>query len=390
MWGKKRKFVCIGETMKTLLRIYASVIVIMFSINIIGCGERVEDDESPLLLRANPTPGSNIEENSTITVTFDRDPGSVQVNVGTATISGTTVTIEGPFPEGQLKLTITWEGGDRDLTYTIGTPEQIPVEPEIEPDPEPVAPDGMVLIPDGEFEMGSDDGDADNDEQPVHTVFLDAFFIDENEVTNAEFKDFILANPEWQKKQIDEKFKDDNYLFDWQGNNYPNDQGDYPVRFVSWYAAMAYAVWVDKRLPTEAEWEKAARGGLKDKKYPWGNDINAKRANYGKRLGHTTPVGDYPPNDYGVYDMAGNVWEWCLDGYLSDFYANSPRENPVAVDNNVEDIVNDFENIVTNRVLRGSGWNGNPEWLRAANRHGTGPNYAGIGALGFRCAKDIE
>ncbi len=232
--------------------------------------------------------------------------------------------------------------------------------------------------------------DADNDEQPEHSVYVDAFYIDANEVTNAEFKDFIVANPEWQKKRIDEKFQNGNYLHDWNGNNYPDEEDDHPVRYVSWYAAMAYAQWVDKRLPTEAEWEKAARGGLKGKKYPWGNNINGTRANYGKNIGHTTPVGKYLPNDYGVYDMAGNVWEWCLDAYQSDFYANSPKRNPVAGTDNVAEIVNDFENVVTDRVLRGSGWNGNPEWLRAANRYGDSPAYAGIGALGFRCAKDIE
>ena len=148
--------------------------------------------------------------------------------------------------------------------------------PALEPEPvlEPIIPDGMVLIPEGEFQMGSNNGNADPDEQPVHTVHLDAFYIDANEVTNGEFKDFVLANPAWQKDGIDEKFHDGNYLQDWNGNNFPLGERDHPVRYVSWYAAMAYAVWVDKRLPTEAEWEKAARGGLEKKQYPWGNGIN--------------------------------------------------------------------------------------------------------------------
>ena len=264
------------------------------------------------------------------------------------------------------------------------------LEPEIIPEPEPIIPDGMVLIPEGEFQMGSNDGDADNDEQPVHTVHLDAFYIDANEVTNRKFKDFVLANPAWQKELIDDRFADANYLNDWNGNNYPLGKSDHPVRYVSWYAAMTYAVWVDKRLPTEAEWEKAARGGLKRKQYPWGNGINFNRANYGKNIGETTPISEYPPNEYGVYDIAGNVWEWCLDGYEVDFYANSPRRNPTAGANNVEEIVNDFENIVDFRVLRGGGWNSEPEWLRTSNRHGTTPAYAGIGALGFRCAKSVS
>ncbi|MDE0317038.1 MAG: SUMF1/EgtB/PvdO family nonheme iron enzyme [Candidatus Poribacteria bacterium] len=376
--------------MKIAFKVLVFVVMGIFAIYIISCSERAEDDDVEVaqLLRANPTPGSTIEANSTITVTFDKNPGNVTVNLGAGTASGTTVTITGPFPHGQFTLTLTWDGGSRNLTYTVGTSELPDAEPE--QIPEPVAPDGMVLIPEGEFQMGSEDGDADNDEQPEHSVFVDAFYIDVNEVTNAQFKDFVLANPEWQKKRIDGKFQNGNYLHDWNGNNYPDEEGDHPVRYVSWYAAMAYAEWVDKRLPTEAEWEKAARGGLKGKKYPWGNNINGTRANYGKNIGHTTPVGKYLPNDYGVYDMAGNVWEWCLDAYESDFYANSPKRNPVAGADNVAEIVKDFENVVTDRVLRGSGWNGNPEWLRAANRYGDSPAYAGIGALGFRCAKNVE
>ncbi|MCG9132485.1 formylglycine-generating enzyme family protein, partial [Candidatus Poribacteria bacterium] len=119
-------------------------------------------------------------------------------------------------------------------------------------------------------------------------------------------------------------------------------------------------------------------------------NVTINRANYGKHLGETTPVSEYPANDYGVHDIAGNIWEWCLDGYQADFYANSPRRNPTAGANNVDEIVNDFENIVDFRVIRGGGWNSNPEWLRASNRHGTSPAYAGIGALGFRCAKRVS
>ncbi|MXY27086.1 formylglycine-generating enzyme family protein [Candidatus Poribacteria bacterium] len=110
-----------------------------------------------------------------------------------------------------------------------------PSEPSAEPEPaiipEPIIPDGMVLIPEGEFQMGSNDGD--NDEQPVHTVHLDAFYIDANEVTNAAFKDFVLANPAWQKDLIDGRFADGNYLNDWNGNNHPLGESDHPVRYVS-------------------------------------------------------------------------------------------------------------------------------------------------------------
>lgn len=377
--------------MKTFFNYMILIVVGILTVCMLSCGERAEDDEELVrLLRANPIPGSTIEESSTITITFDSEPGNVEVNVGNAVTSGNTVTITGPFPDGQFTMKLIWKDGERDLTYTIGSSDTVITVPEQVPEPGPIAPEGMVLIPEGDFVMGSENAIADNDEQPEHTVFIDAFFIDENEVTNAEFKEFVIANPQWQKDQIDERFKDENYLSDWDRNNFPHDEDDHPVRYVSWYAAMAYAQWVDKRLPTEAEWEKAARGGLNGKKYPWGDLISERRANYGKLIGHTTPVGEYPPNDYGVYDTSGNVWEWCLDAYQSDFYANSPRENPVAGADNVEEIVNDFENVVTDRVLRGSGWNGNPEWLRSANRYGDSPTYGGIGALGFRCAKDIE
>ena len=383
--------------MKTLFSVLSLAFICLFVVHMVSCGQREEDEVDPIaLVSAEPPVGSTVKTNGTITVTFDGVPSNVSVNVGVVKQLGTTITISGPFTSGPLTLTITWTDGVQTLTYTVATPTSATTdlfpepEPEIIPEPEPIIPDGMVLIPEGEFQMGSNDGNADNDEQPVHKVHLDAFYIDVNEVTNGEFKDFLLANPAWQKDRIDEKFRDANYLQDWNGNNFPLGERDHPVRYVSWYAAMAYAVWVDKRLPTEAEWEKAARGDLAKKQYPWGNGINLNRANYGKHLGETTPVGEYPSNDYGVHDIAGNVWEWCLDEYQVDFYANSPRRNPTAGAKNVEEIVNNFENVVDFRVLRGGGWNSNPEWLRSSNRHGTSPAYAGIGALGFRCAKSVS
>ena len=379
-------------------RLLGLILVCLFVVHMASCGqdEGFVDSEVAGVASVDPADGSTIDVNGIITVTFSLIPINVSVSDGVVKQLGTKVTISGPFTAGPLTLTITWTDGVQTLTYTVATstspttdspPE---LEPEIIAEPEPIIPEGMVLIPEGEFQMGSNDGNADNDEQPVHKVHLDAFYIDVNEVTNGEFKDFLLANPAWQKDRIKAKFRDDNYLQDWKGNNHPLGERDHPVRYVSWYAAMAYAVWVDKRLPTEAEWEKAARGGLAKKQYPWGNGINFNRANYGKHLGETTPVGEYPPNDYGVHDIAGNVWEWCLDEYQADFYANSPHRNPTAGANNVEEIVNNFENVVDFRVLRGGGWNSEPEWLRASNRHGTSPAYAGIGALGFRCAKSVS
>ena len=131
--------------------------------------------------------------------------------------------------------------------------------------------------------MGNENG-LDN-EKPVHTVHVDAFYMDTHEVTNAEYKKFVDANPQWQKGRIQRRFHNGGYLPFWNGNDYPVGKGDHPVVTVSWYAAMAYSQWAGKRLPTEAEWEKAARGGLVGKKYPWGDTIDDTKANYGRNVG---------------------------------------------------------------------------------------------------------
>ena len=247
-------------------------------------------------------------------------------------------------------------------------------------------PEGMVLIPAGEFEMGSGDPESDNDEQPVHIVYVDAFYMDKYEVTNLEYQQFVLANPRWGKDRIENRFAIGNYLRNWNGNDYPDGKSDHPVTSVSWYAAMAYAGWAGKRLPTEAEWEYAARGGLAGKKYPGGDTIDSGRANYGNNVGDTTVVGKYLPNGYGLYDMTGNVWEWCLDEYNADFYFNSPRENPISGANSVDEIINDFTTVTTARVLRGGSWSDDPRYLRVANRGWNIPSDP-IYASGFRCAR---
>ena len=240
----------------------------------------------------------------------------------------------------------------------------------------------MVLIPTGEFQMGSNDPEAENDEQPVHTVYLDAFYIDKYEVTNAQYKKFIDAKPRWRKKYLYAP-----YLADWDGNNYPNGEANRPVVHVNWYAAMAYAKWAGKRLPTEAEWEYAARGGLVGKKYPWGDDIDGSKANYDLKVSDTTRVGKYPPNGYGLYDMAGNVWEWCLDAYDPDFYSNSPRRNPIAGHDNIAQVTSNFSIVETPRVLRGGSWIYDPGSLRVTGRIWKVPSYASDD-VGFRCARD--
>ena len=258
--------------------------------------------------------------------------------------------------------------------------------PVVVPEGEETVPEGMVLIFGGEFEMGSNNTPS---EQPIHTVHLDAFYMDQHEVTNAQYKAFVLANPEWQKERIDRRFHEGTYLDGWNGNNYPDGKENHPVTWVSWHAAMAYAEWAGKRLPTEAEWEFAARGGFANHSYPWGNSIDASKANYNGNVGNTTAVGTYPANNYGLYDTAGNVWEWCLDEYQSNFYRNALHRNPIAGATRIQDITSDFKNVHTPRVLRGGSFVTEHQSVGVSTRGESPPRYADFD-LGFRCVKDTK
>ncbi len=253
-----------------------------------------------------------------------------------------------------------------------------------------LAPTGMVLIPAGEFEMGSNDAD----EQPIHTVYVDAFYMDRHEVTNLDFKRFVLANPQWQKSRIPDNLHNGDYLYDWDDdNNYPAGKANHPVVNVSWYAAVAYAKWVGKRLPTEAEWEYAARGGKSGLKYPWGNTIGSTQANYGRNVGGTTAVGLYPASGYGLYDMAGNVWEWCLDAYDGNFYFTSPARNPLSDVNtlsNVDLILDNYTQVKSDRVVRGGSWINTAQLMRVAYRSSNSPTYTDFLNRGFRCARSVS
>ena len=249
-------------------------------------------------------------------------------------------------------------------------------------------PAEMVVIPAGEFLMGSNDEDANASEKPVHPVYIDTFYMDKYPVTNAQYKVFLDACPQWQKNNIHEDYHNGDYLRTWNRNNYPKGKTDHPVVNVSWYTAMAYAQWIGKRLPTEAEWEKAARGGLDEKTYPWGDQLNTIVANYGKYIGGTTPIGGYLPNDYGVYDMAGNVWEWCLDEYDRNLHKKLPPRNYDAEANSISEIINNFLNIKTSRVLRGGSWASSPKALKVAYC-GAAPPTLTYNSYGFRCVRAV-
>jgi len=259
----------------------------------------------------------------------------------------------------------------------------------------------MLLIPAGEFQMGSNDTDSDADEQPIRTVYVDAFYIDMLEVTNLDYKKFVLANPQWQKGRIPEALHNGNYLKHWDGNNYPVGKANHPVVYVSWYAAMAYAEWTEKRLPTETEWEKAARGGLVSMKYPWGNTIDSTRANYASsvnNIGGTGSVISCGANGYGLYATVGNVREWCLDEsmprnppsgvntivYVSWYAAMAYVERVV----NLDFLTKNYTSVNSDRVIRGGSWIDSVRFVRVANRFQSMPTEASS-HLGFRCVRAV-
>ena len=298
--------------------------------------------------------------------------------------------------------------------------------PDVEPDELPhtdetsisiAVPEDMVLIPAGEFQMGSSSEKANDREKPEHTVYVDAFCMDKYPVTNAQYKKFLASNPQWWKRtkrnrwnnainnirSIPRRFHDGDYLKEWDMLNFPTGKDDHPVTHISWYAAMAYAEWIGKRLPTEAEWEKAARGGKTGQKYPWGNSLDSKMAYIGKTVGKTTPVGIYPANNYELYDIVGNTWEWCLDTFDANFYDFSPHQNPIAGVNTVEDLnllISNFWDVKSDRVLRGGTVFTSLDPFHTAARWGCAPNitnfrtslYASkfVANIGFRCVWDTR
>jgi formylglycine-generating enzyme required for sulfatase activity len=238
----------------------------------------------------------------------------------------------------------------------------------------PVPPAGMVLVPGGTFKMGSETGDED--ERPVHAVRFEPFFMDQAPVTNAQFFEFLQARPEWRRVAADRARVDRDYLALWQNNAYPPELREHPVVFVSWYAAKAYAEWLGCRLPTEAEWECAARGGLVQRQFPWGDLPDSERAHFYSSRG-TVPVKSLPPNGYELFGMAGNVWEWCEDWYEERFYGGlvEGTENPVCTDS-----------ASGLKVIRGGAWCYYAYVMRCAFRSGFPPPCCDING-GFRCAR---
>lgn len=306
---------------------------------------------------------------------------------------------------------------------------------------------GMVLIKGGEFMMGGDNKQAGADEYPKHKVIVDGFWMDATEVTNAQFSAFVKATgyittaeqkPNWEeiKKQLapgtakpDESLlvpaalvfsapthavnlQDYSQWWVWEnGANWKHPQGkkstivgkdNYPVVQISWYDANAYCKWAGKRLPTEAEWEWAARGGLSNNIYPWGNEgidqgkikANTWQGSFPEKntlrdhFYNTAPVKSFAPNAYALYDMAGNVWEWCSDYYKNDYYKTSSTKNPKGP----SDSFDPDEPYAKKRVIRGGSFLCNDSYCsgyRVARRMKSTED-SGLEHLGFRCVKDLK
>lgn len=305
----------------------------------------------------------------------------------------------------------------------------------------------MILIPAGEFLMGSTQQEVREaeikwglkegllaSETPQHTVYVDAFYIDKYEVTNVQYKKFVdetgyrvpavptreeviaaLKSELGEEAEISDSQINANAQeltrtlspWAWKDGIYPPGKANHPVVLINWYDAQAYANWAGKRLPTEAEWEKAARG-TDGRFYPWGNNWDATRCNSAERIAlrplptlqaslewfydewrtlppfkraknTTVPVGSYRngKSPYGVHDMAGNAFEWCADWYDENYYSYSPRRNPHGPKNG------------STRVLRGGSWNYPGFKLRSTYRNRHAPQVGGS-PNGFRCVMDVN
>jgi len=252
----------------------------------------------------------------------------------------------------------------------------------------------LAHIPAGHFLMGSEDGDED--ERPVHRVYVDGFDIGVQPVTNADYARFVRDTghrvPAIYELPLvvtagganrENVFRDTGVPYAWTDFTPPQDRAQHPVTLVRYDDAAAYCAWLSSatgrsvRLPTEAEWEKAARGGAESKTYPWGDRLEPGRANYlqdpvHKRSVGTTACREFPANGFGVFDMSGNVWEWVQDWYDSAYYSSSPERNPPGPSGG------------TLRIVRGGAWLvSDPRMLSCSHRHRVPPDTYSY-SIGFR------
>lgn len=255
----------------------------------------------------------------------------------------------------------------------------------------------FARVPAGEFAMGADDGDED--ERPVRRVHVDAFWVSVHPVTQQQYYEFVRAThhpppavgelPLLVAPGQEASFRELAQPYVWRNGGPPRDRLRHPVTLVTYADAVAYCAWLatatghPMRLPTEAEWERAARGPLEGRRYPWGDDIDASRANFLpdpalKRYRGTRSVGSYPPNGFGLYDMSGNVWEWVADWYDADAYSRGAARNPRGPSHG------------TLRIVRGGSWvTHDVSQLRCAYRHKVPPDTYSY-SIGFRVAYDDQ
>jgi formylglycine-generating enzyme required for sulfatase activity len=283
------------------------------------------------------------------------------------------------FREIQAADLVGWEGDAAapafrrlcsDIDPLIGARADVALVP-----PQPGAhinpKDGYVWIAPGKFQMGATPGDteAGADEKPRHRVRITkGFWLGETPVTVAAYKRFVSERPDFKMPPAPD------FNPEWT-------KEDHPVVRVTWHEAQAYCEWAGGRLPTEAEWEYAVRGGKDGLKYPWGNDITQENANYrGSKWKGTSPVRSYPANAWGLYDMAGNVWEWAADWYDENYYGTLPLDKPA------DDPRGPQSGKV--RVLRGGSFYGVTRDLRAAFRSRCAPD-SGYVFIGFRCVREV-
>ena len=309
----------------------------------------------------------------------------------------------------------------------------------------------MVFIPGGTFQMGGKSSQAYVDEFPRHSVEVSGFYMDRHEVTNAEFKEFVDATDyktiaerdiDWEEmkaqvppgtpkpadsvlkagslvfKQTEKQVNLNDYAQWWEwtiGANWQHPEGpgssiadrmDHPVVHIAWEDAQAFAAWAGKRLPTEAEWEWAASGGKEDYKYPWGNDPieeSYDKANFWQGVfpvtnlekdGYfaTAPVGSFPANPFGLHDMAGNVWEWCIDKYNIESYAADAQKEKVINPMGSGQYYDPREPYSEKHVIRGGSFLCNESYCsgyRVARRMSSSKD-SGFNHTGFRCVRDID
>jgi formylglycine-generating enzyme len=249
----------------------------------------------------------------------------------------------------------------------------------------------FVHVPPGEFTMGADDGDED--ERPAHRVFLNGYSISAYTITNEQYAAFVRATghavpgvrelPRLVGTAAESSFRELASPYTWRSSDPPADRDHHPVALVSFADAVAYCTWLavkigqPVRLPTEAEWERAARGGLERRRYPWGDDIDPSRANFLpdpmlKKHRGTRPVGCYAANGLDLFDMSGNVWEWVADWYRADAYRNGDLRNPQGPSSGAL------------RIVRGGSWvTHDVSQLRCAHRHKVPPDTYTY-SIGFR------